>query len=84
MTSIRRYLVTLLIALLTLTSFLAALQSYRQSSAQAQKLFDEDLKALAASVLAPYQHTNSKTAANMAQANAIPQQVLQLLISQLT
>ena len=71
MTSIRRYLVTLFIALLTLTSFLAALQSYRQSSAQAQKLFDEDLKALAASVLAPYQHTNLQTAANMAQANAI-------------
>lgn len=55
MTSIRRYLVTLLIALITLTSFLAALQSYKQSSLQAQQLFDDDLKVLAASLLAPYQ-----------------------------
>lgn len=55
MSSIRRYLVTLLIALLTLTSFLAALQSYKQSSRQAEKLFDDDLKVLAASLLAPYQ-----------------------------
>lgn len=69
MTSIRRYLVTLLIALLTLTSFLAALQSYRQSSAQAQKLFDDDLKALAASVLAPYQQ--AAASADLVQSNAI-------------
>lgn len=55
MTSIRRYLVTLLIALITLTSFLAALQSYKQSSRQAEQLFDDDLKVLAASLLAPYQ-----------------------------
>ncbi len=71
MTSIRRYLVTLLIALLTLTSFLAALQSYRLSSAQAQKLFDDDLKALAASVLAPYLPDDPQSSATLAEANAI-------------
>ena len=71
MISIRRYLVTLLIAFLTLTSFLAALQSYRESSAQAQRLFDEDLKALAASVLAPYLQTNTELAVDFNTANAI-------------
>ena len=71
MTSIRRYLVTLLIALLTLTSFLAALQSYRLSSAQAQKLFDDDLKALAASVLAPYLPDDPHSTSTLAEANAI-------------
>lgn len=49
MRSIRRYLVTLLIAILTLTSFMAALQSYRQSIQQAEQLFDQDLMALATS-----------------------------------
>jgi len=49
MRSIRRYLVTLLIALLTLTSFLAALKSYRQSIAQAELMFDGDLNLLAGS-----------------------------------
>lgn len=55
MTSIRRYLVTVLIALLTLTSFLAALQSYRQSISQSTILFDADLQALAASLLSQYE-----------------------------
>jgi two-component system sensor histidine kinase QseC len=49
MRSIRRYLVTLLIAILTLTSFMAALKSYRQSIEQAELLFDQDLNLLAAS-----------------------------------
>ena len=49
MRSIRRYLVTILIALLMLTSFMAALQSYRHSISQAELLFDEDLSLLAAS-----------------------------------
>ncbi len=49
MRSIRRYLVTLLIAILTLTSFMAALKSYRQSIEQAELLFDADLHLLAAS-----------------------------------
>lgn len=71
MTSIRRYLVTLLIALLTLTSFLAALQSYRLSSAQAQKLFDDDLKALAASVLAPYLPDEPHSTSTLTETNAI-------------
>ncbi len=67
MSSIRRYLVTLLIALITLTSFMAALHSYRQSTAQAQQLFDDELKVLAASALAPY----FAAADQSAQSNAI-------------
>jgi two-component system sensor histidine kinase QseC len=55
MTSIRRYLVTLLIAVLTLCSFLAALQSYRQSISRADQLLDADLTVLAASLMLPYQ-----------------------------
>jgi len=55
MTSIRRYLVTLLIALLTLTSFLAALQSYRQSMSRAELLLDQDLILLAASLAPGFQ-----------------------------
>ena len=43
MTSLRRYLISVLIALLVLTSFLAALQSYRLSAARATELFDQDL-----------------------------------------
>lgn len=59
MTSIRSYLVTVLIALLTLTSFLAALQGYRHSSEQAGRMFDEDLQVLAASLLDLYQEAPS-------------------------
>ncbi len=55
MTSIRRYLLTLLIAVLTLCSFLAALQSYRQSISRAEQLLDADLTVLAASLILPYQ-----------------------------
>lgn len=55
MTSIRRYLLTLLIAVLTLCSFLAALQSYRQSISRAEQLLDADLTVLAASLMLPYQ-----------------------------
>lgn len=54
MSSIRRYLVTVLIAMLTLTSFMAALQSYRESISRADQLFDDDLKVLAASLLQPF------------------------------
>ncbi len=62
MTSIRGYLVTVLIALLTLTSFLAALQGYRQSSQQAARLFDQDLQVLVASLLDLYQEVPSASA----------------------
>ncbi len=55
MTSIRRYLLTLLIAVLTLCSFLAALQSYRLSVSRADQLLDADLTVLAASLMLPYQ-----------------------------
>lgn len=63
MTSIRSYLVTVLIALLTLTSFLAALQGYRHSSEQAGRMFDEDLQVLAASLLDLYQEAPTATPA---------------------
>ncbi|MBU2425570.1 MAG: two-component sensor histidine kinase, partial [Gammaproteobacteria bacterium] len=56
MTSIRRYLVTILIAVLTLTSFMAALQSYRQSISRSDLLFDQDLVLLASSLLPQFQH----------------------------
>lgn len=58
MRSIRRYLVIILIAVLTLTSFLAALQSYRQSISRADLLFDQDLVLLASSLL-PQAQTES-------------------------
>ncbi len=54
MRSIRRHVVTLLIAVLTLVNFLAALQSYRHSIARADVLFDADLQAVAASLLAQH------------------------------
>lgn len=55
MKSIRSYLVTLLVAMLTLVSFLAALQSYRSSIQRAEQMFDDDLQVLAASLLDLYQ-----------------------------
>ena len=55
MRSLRRYLVTVLIALFTLISFLAALQSYRQSASRAEALFDQDLQVLASSLAQQYQ-----------------------------
>lgn len=54
MRSLRRYLVTVLIALFTLISFLAALQSYRQSAGRAEALFDQDLQVLASSLAQQY------------------------------
>ncbi len=64
MTSIRRYLLTLLIAVLTLCSFLAALQSYRQSISRAEQLLDADLTVLAASLMLPYQQWSQSLAGN--------------------
>ena len=58
MTSVRRYLISVLIALLVLTSFLAALQSYRLSADRASVLFDQDLQLVAASILQHY-HVNT-------------------------
>ncbi|MEH8018521.1 ATP-binding protein [Rheinheimera muenzenbergensis] len=60
MTSVRRYLISVLIALLVLTSFLAALQSYRLSAARASALFDQDLQLVAASILQHYQTSNTE------------------------
>jgi two-component system sensor histidine kinase QseC len=55
MRSLRRYLVTVLIALFTLISFVAALQSYKQSASRAEALFDQDLQVLASSLSQQYQ-----------------------------
>lgn len=55
MRSLRRYLVTVLIALFTLISFVAALQSYKQSVSRAEALFDQDLQVLASSLSQQYQ-----------------------------
>lgn len=55
MTSVRRYLISVLIALLVLTSFLAALQSYRLSADRARELFDQDLQLVAAAIMQQYQ-----------------------------
>lgn len=55
MTSVRRYLISVLIAILVLTSFLAALQSYRLSADRARELFDQDLQLVAAAILQQYQ-----------------------------
>ncbi|PKG84671.1 two-component sensor histidine kinase [Colwellia sp. 75C3] len=41
--SIRRYLVLTLVALLTLITFIAAIQGYKASMARAEKLFDQQL-----------------------------------------
>ncbi len=54
MGSLRRYLVTVLIALFTLISFVAALQSYKQSAIRAEALFDQDLQVLASSLSQQY------------------------------
>jgi two-component system sensor histidine kinase QseC len=62
MTSVRRYLISVLIALLVLTSFLAALQSYRLSAARATELFDQDLQLVAASILQHYQPAEAGSA----------------------
>jgi two-component system sensor histidine kinase QseC len=45
--SIRRYLVLTLISIIVLTTFVAAIQGYKNSMEQAGKFFDEDLQALA-------------------------------------
>lgn len=45
--SIRRYLTLILIALITLTVFLATIKGYRQSVIKAQALFDTQLQSLA-------------------------------------
>jgi two-component system sensor histidine kinase QseC len=47
MSSIRQFLVVILLATLTLTSFLSALRGYQSSMREAQQLFDAQLKSLA-------------------------------------
>lgn len=44
MTSIRTFLVVMLMAIMTLTVFLSALQGYRSSIAEVQQLFDSELQ----------------------------------------
>jgi len=54
MTSVRRYLISVLIAVLVLSSFLAALQSYRLSAERARELFDQDLQLIAGAIWQQY------------------------------
>ncbi len=48
MTSIRRFLVIILLATITLINFVAALQGYRSSMARADELFDAQIRDIAA------------------------------------
>lgn len=48
--SIRRYLVLLIIAVITLVTFSAALQGYRNSMSQAELIFDNQLKLFATAI----------------------------------
>ena len=66
MTSVRRYLISVLIALLVLTSFLAALQRYRLSAERARDLFDQDLLLVAASILLHYDSDTGNAGDGMA------------------
>ena len=66
MTSVRRYLISVLIALLVLTSFLAALQSYRLSADRARELFDQDLQLVAAAIMQQYDTDNISFEQSMA------------------
>ena len=66
MTSVRSYLISVLIALLVLTSFLAALQSYRLSVDRAKELFDQDLQLVAAAIMQQYQADNVRFEPSMA------------------
>lgn len=66
MTSVRRYLVSVLLAVLVLTSFLAALQSYRLSADRARDLFDQDLQLVAATILQHYQSSEVNAGQGMA------------------
>jgi two-component system sensor histidine kinase QseC len=55
MTSVSRYLISVLMAVLVLTSFLAALQSYRLSAERVSTLFDQDLTLVANTLLQHYE-----------------------------
>ena len=45
--SIQRYLITLVIAIITLSTFFAALHGYRASMAELDRVFDQELKSMA-------------------------------------
>jgi two-component system sensor histidine kinase QseC len=50
--SIRRYLVLILLSIITLVTFLAAIQGYKASMEQANNLFDEQLQIMSKTLLA--------------------------------
>jgi two-component system sensor histidine kinase QseC len=50
--SIRRYLVLILLSIITLVTFLAAIQGYKASMSQANDLFDEQLQIIGKTLLA--------------------------------
>jgi two-component system sensor histidine kinase QseC len=50
--SIRRYLVLILLSIITLVTFLAAIQGYKASMTQANNLFDEQLQIIGKTLLA--------------------------------
>jgi two-component system sensor histidine kinase QseC len=66
MTSVSRYLISVLMAVLVLTSFMAALQSYRLSAERVSTLFDQDLTLVANTLLQHYETIPGEHAGGMA------------------
>jgi two-component system sensor histidine kinase QseC len=59
--SIRRYLVLILLSIITLVTFLAAVQGYKASMEQANNLFDEQLQIMSKTLLATSAIYNENT-----------------------
>ena len=59
--SIRRYLVLILLSIITLVTFLAAIQGYKASMEQANNLFDEQLQIMGRTLLATSAIYNENT-----------------------
>lgn len=66
MTSVSRYLISVLMAVLVLTSFMAALQSYRLSAERVSTLFDQDLTLVANTLLQHYETDATEHAGGLA------------------
>lgn len=62
--SIRRYLVLILLSIITLMTFFAAIQGYKASMAQATSLFDEQLVIVGKTLLATSATLSDKSAEN--------------------
>lgn len=63
--SIRRYLVLILLSIITLVTFLAAIQGYKASMEQANSLFDEQLQIVGKTLLATSSIYNKNTLGNL-------------------